>query len=91
MHGIRDKLIEEMQKLQMIVHKALQRRYSYDDYFLIDKAFSKSYSLHGYNNEIFSHCMKYMGDSRYEQIRNDLRHRIWSEVKKNNEALVSIF
>ena len=35
--------------------------------------------------------MRYMIDSRYEQIRNDLRHRIWSEVKKNNEIIVSFY
>ena len=32
-----------------------------------------------------------MSDSRYEQIRGDLRHRIWTEVRKNNETIVSFF
>ena len=91
MHGIRDRLIDEMKNLQMIKQKPSTRRYSFDDYFLIDKTFSKSYSLHGYNNEILNHCMKYMLDSKYESIRNDLRHRIWSEMRKNNEVIVSFY
>lgn len=91
MHGIRDRLIDEMKQLQMIRQKPSTRRYSFDDYFLIDKTFSRSYSLHGYNNEILNHCMKYMLDSKYETIRNDLRHRIWSEMRKNNEVIVSFY
>ena len=43
MHGIRDKLVEEMRTAQMIAQKTLERRYSLDDYFLIDRVFSKSY------------------------------------------------
>lgn len=35
--------------------------------------------------------MKYMLDSKYESIRNDLRYRIWSEMRKNNEILVSFY
>jgi hypothetical protein len=88
MHGIRDRLIDELKSLQMITQKRLQRRYSYDDYFLIDKAFSKSYSLYGFNSEMFNHCTRYMADSRYEQVRTDLRRQIWTEVRKNNEVMV---
>jgi len=75
----------------MIRQKPASRRYSLDDYLLIDKTFSRSYSLHGYNNDILNHCMKYMLDSKYEAIRNDLRHRIWSEMRKNNEVIVSFY
>jgi hypothetical protein len=30
-----------------------------------------------------------MADSRYEQVRTDLRRQIWTEVRKNNEVMVS--
>lgn len=90
MQGIRDRLIDEMKHLQMITQKKITRRYSYDDYWLIDKAFSKNYSFHYYNNEIFNHCMRYMSDNRYDQIRGDLRQRIWQEVRKSNETIVSL-
>jgi len=73
MHGIRDRLVDEIKAMQMITHKKLQRSYSNDDYFLIDKAFSKSYSVYGFNSEMFNHCTRYMTDSRYEQVRTDLR------------------
>jgi hypothetical protein len=72
----------------MIRQKPATRRYSLDDYLLIDKAFSRSYSLHGGPNEILNHCIKYMNDSKYEAIRSDLRQRIWSEMRKNNEVIV---
>jgi hypothetical protein len=82
----------------MITQKKLLRRYSYDDYFLIDKAFSKSYTnysglpgsvVSGFNSEMFTHCTRYMADNRYEQVRTDLRRQIWTEVRKNNEVIVS--
>lgn len=75
----------------MIRQKGASRRQSFDDYFLIDKTFTRSYSLHGYTNEILNHYMKYMSDQRYEQIRNDIRYRIWSEMRKNNEMIVSFY
>lgn len=30
-----------------------------------------------------------MADTRYEQVRTDLRRQIWTEVRKNNEIMVS--
>ena len=66
MGGIRDKLVEEMRNSNMIGQKTPERRYSMDDYFLIDRVFSKSYYSHGFSNELFHHCSKYMSDSRYE-------------------------
>lgn len=62
-----------------------------DDYFLIDREISKSYSQHGYNNELFMHCSKYMADSRYEKVKAELRYRIWKEMRKNNEAITSLY
>eukprot|EP00347_Sterkiella_histriomuscorum_P010269 403376945 len=91
MFGIRDRLIEEMKQLQMIRQKVYTRRYSLDDYFLIDKTFSRSYSLQGYNNDIFTYQMQYMNDPKYETKRNDLRHKIWSQVRMNNETIVSFY
>jgi hypothetical protein len=35
LHGIRDKLVEDARGL--ITHKRMQRHYSHDDYFLIDR------------------------------------------------------
>ena len=35
--------------------------------------------------------MKYMNDPKYEAIRNDLRRRIWAEMRKNNEVIVSFY
>ena len=89
MHGIRDRLVDEVKSMQMITQKKLQRRYSYDDYFLIDKAFSKNYSVYAFNSEMFTQSTRYMADNRYEQVRTDLRRQIWSEVRKNNEVMVS--
>ena len=91
MLGIRDKLIDEMKQLQMIKLKQITRRYSLDDFFMIDKTFARSYSHHGYNNDILSHCMRYLNDSRYEFIKKDLRHKIWSEMKKSNEVIVTLY
>jgi len=47
MGGIRDKLVEEIREL--IMQKPLERRYSLDDYFLVDRVFSKSW----HSNELF--------------------------------------
>ena len=35
--------------------------------------------------------MKYMEDERYEKVKSEIRHKIWEEVKKNNENLVSFY
>ncbi len=35
--------------------------------------------------------MRYMVDSNYEKVRNNLRHRIWSEVRRNNEMIAPFF
>ena len=74
----------------MITQRPLERRYSLDDYFLIDREFSKRYSPNGFINEPFNHCSKYMNDSKYEEIKADLRYRIWREVRKSNETLISL-
>jgi hypothetical protein len=62
MSGIKDKLVEEIRQSFLITQKPIERRYSLDDYFLIDRVFSKSYYAHGFNNELFQHCSKYMND-----------------------------
>ena len=38
---------------------------------------------------MFTQSTRYMADNRYEQVRTDLRRQIWSEVRKNNEVMVS--
>lgn len=92
MGGIRDKLVEEIRQSQLITQKPLERRYSLDDYFLIDRVFSKSYFAHGFNNELFQHCSKYMNDiHQYEQIKSELRQRIWREVRKSNETIIALY
>ena len=71
MHGIRDKLVDEIRTGGLIVQKPIERRYSLDDYFLIDRVISKSYERHGYTNELFFHCSKYMADPiRYDQVKS---------------------
>jgi hypothetical protein len=30
-----------------------------------------------------------MTDSRYEKVRADIRRQIWTEVRKNNEVMIS--
>lgn len=87
---IRNKIVDEIRANNIIQQKPLQRRYSLDDYFLIDREISKSYSQHGFNNELFLHCSRYMADSRYEKVKAELRHKIWREVRKNNEAITSL-
>lgn len=85
MGGIRDKLVEEIREL--IMQKPLERRYSLDDYFLVDRVFSKSW----HSNELFQHCSKYMSDLRqYEQVKTELRQRIWREMRKNNETIIAL-
>ena len=32
-----------------------------------------------------------MADARYEKVKAELRHRIWREVRKNNEAITSLY
>ena len=89
--GIRDKLVEEIRASGLIGQKAPERRHSMDDYFLIDRVFSKSYTTQGLNNELFYHCSKYLLDStKYEQVKSELRSRIWHELKKNNETMLSL-
>lgn len=72
-HGIRDRLLKDIEKLQLITHRRPLRTYSYDDYFLIERSVTKNYQLTGFSNEVFHHKTKYMGDSRYEQVRVNLR------------------
>jgi hypothetical protein len=58
-----------------------------DDYFLIDRDFSKGYSKSGFNNELFHYCSKYMNDYRYEEIKSQLRYSIWRQIRRNNEVI----
>lgn len=39
---------------------------------------------------MFTQSTRYMADSRYEQVRTDLRRQIWQEVRKNNEVIVAL-
>jgi len=32
-----------------------------------------------------------MNDSRYEQVKADLRYRIWREIRKSNEIIASFY
>lgn len=32
-----------------------------------------------------------MTDNRYEAIKTELRHRIWREVRKQNETIVDLY
>lgn len=32
-----------------------------------------------------------MNDSRYEQVKSELRHRIWREIRKSNEIIASFY
>jgi hypothetical protein len=32
-----------------------------------------------------------MADNRYEKVKTELRQRIWREVRKNNEAITSLY
>jgi hypothetical protein len=62
MGGIKDKIVEEMRLHGIITQKPTERRYSLDDYFLIDRVFSKGYHQHGFTNELFMHCARYLND-----------------------------
>jgi hypothetical protein len=41
MIGIKDKIVEEMKIHSVITFKTAERRYSLDDYLLIDRVFTK--------------------------------------------------
>jgi hypothetical protein len=43
MMGIKDKIVEEMKIHGIITYKTAERRYSLDDYLMIDRVFTKSY------------------------------------------------
>ena len=47
MKGIRMRVISEMKKCRIVVKTKLGRRYSYDDYFLIDNQFQKCFTMNG--------------------------------------------
>lgn len=67
MQGIKDKLVEQMLQAGLVMQRPPERRYSMDDYFLIDRVFSKSYHQHGFQNELFFHCSRYLNDpARYD-------------------------
>jgi len=41
---------------------------------------------------MFHHCSKYMNDAKgYEQIKSELRSRIWREVRKSNETIAAFY
>lgn len=47
MKGIRKRILIEMRQAGIIFKTKIGRRYSYDDYFLIDNQFQRCYSMNG--------------------------------------------
>lgn len=84
MHGIRDRLLQDLAQMELIIHKRPSRFYSQDDYLLVEGVQMqkpKNYDLYrsdsgqifGNDPFTFSPATIYMAESRYEQVRRDLR------------------
>jgi hypothetical protein len=86
MKGIRNKLVEEMKDLSIIIKSSISRRYSYDDYFLIDNSFQRGFSMvngNYYNQEFIVSAMNYLIGDKYEKVRDQTRQNNWEQINKN--------
>ncbi len=75
---IRDRLVEYIYESKLILQRPpLSRRYSVDDFLMIDKEIHKMYPQQAIQNDFFIHCSQYLTDPLYEKVKADLRYRIW--------------
>lgn len=87
MKGIKMKLIKEMKMLK-VLQSRITRRYSYDDYFIIDTHMQRSFLLNSsrgmYSQEDFlSTAIHNLTNDKYEAFRKLNRYKLWKEIKAN--------
>jgi hypothetical protein len=83
--GIKIKIIQEMKKIGVIQRVQHQRRYSYDDFFLVDNSFSRNFNSpsSNYYNEFIGNGIHYLIGEQYELARKLSRHKMWREKSAN--------
>jgi len=61
----------------------LPRRYSFDDFFLVDNTFSRNFSMNGPYNEFIGNGIHYLVGEQYELARKLSRQKMWRELNAN--------
>ena len=85
MKGIRLRLIQEMKSCGLLSKAPISRRYSYDDFFLLDNSFNRNFSLnsHAHLNEFVGSGIHYLCGEQYEKVRALARQNLIRRNKAN--------
>lgn len=83
--GIKIRIIKEMKERGIIQRVQLQRRYSYDDFFLVDNSNSsyRNFGINGHYNEFIGHGINYLMGDQYELVRKLARQKMWRQTAAN--------
>ncbi len=75
-----------MKNINIVYKTKLARRYSYDDYFLIDNQFQRCFTLNGgmgFSQGFLGCDMNYLVGDKYEMARKITIHKVWKEINGN--------
>ena len=88
MKGIQIRINREMKERGLIYRVPLQRRYSYDDFFLIDNNSFRSFAMNGPYNEFIGHGINYLEGDQYELFRKISRQKMLRQSAANKYKVV---
>lgn len=72
--GIRIRLVQEMKSCGLLSKMKISRRYSYDDFFLLDNSFNKNFAIAASGlNEFIGTGIHYLMGDQYERVRDIAR------------------
>ena len=83
MKGIRIRIVQEMKSCGLLSKVRISRRYSYDDFFLLDNSFNKNFSLSSGLNEFIGSGVHYLMGEQYERVRDIARQNMIRRAKAN--------
>lgn len=88
MKGIKIRLVQEMKNSGLLSKVRIQRRYSYDDFFLLDNSFNRNISLGNPGlNEFIGAGIHYLMGDQYERVRNIARQNM---IRRNRVSKFKI-
>lgn len=84
MRGIKLRIIQEMKSVGIIQKVQIPRRYSYDDFFLVDNSFHRNFPINGHHyNDFIGNGIHYLVGDQYEKARNVARQSMIREMQAN--------
>ena len=83
MTGIKIRLVQEMKNCGLLQKVRISRRYSYDDFFLLDNSFNRNFSMGTSGlNEFIGTGLHYLNGD-YEKARSIARHNMLKRQRAN--------